>query len=103
MFVQLEVSTIHYFCLWQKVVDDYDWVEHAYIDGTLLSQQFFAPIQEKLYENSNNSVVYAKEQAKNIKKAFAEKFDELDMVLKQKLINLTAEELEKKLNSIVSL
>ena len=71
-----------------KVVDDYDWVEHAYIDGTLLSQQFFAPIQEKLYENSNNSVAYAKEQAKNIKKAFAEKFDELDMVLKQKLKDL---------------
>lgn len=71
-----------------EVVDDYDWVEHSYIDGTLLSQQFFAPIQEKLYENSNNSVVYAKEQAKNIKKAFAEKFDELDMVLKQKLKDL---------------
>lgn len=70
------------------VVDDYDWVEHSYIDGTLLSQQFFAPIQEKLYENSNNSVAYAKEQARNIKKAFAEKFDELDMVLKQKLKDL---------------
>lgn len=71
-----------------KVVDDYDWVEHSYIDGTLLSQQFFAPIQEKLYENSNNSVEYAKKQARIIKKAFAEKFDELDMVLKQKLKEL---------------
>lgn len=70
------------------LVDDYDWVEHTYIDGTQLAQRFFAPIQEQLYENSNNAVEYAKEQTKKIKSEFSEKFTELDAVLESKLKDL---------------
>lgn len=40
------------------LVDDYDWVEHSYIDGTVLAQRFFAPVQEGLYEYSNAAVAY---------------------------------------------
>lgn len=70
------------------VIDDYDWVEHTYIDGTKLAQQFFAPIQEQLYENSNAAVAYAKKQAQKIKTEFSKKFSELDEVLKRKLQEL---------------
>lgn len=59
-----------------------------YVDGTQLAQRFFAPIQEKLYENSANAVDYAKEQTKKIKNEFSKKFDELDDVLKSKLKEL---------------
>lgn len=70
------------------IVDDYDWVEHTYIDGEKLAQRFFAPIQEQLYENSNNAVAYAKEQTKRIKNEFSKKFGELDNVLECKLKEL---------------
>lgn len=68
--------------------DIYEYKE--YVDGTELAQKFFAPIQEQLYENSASAVDYAKEQTKAIKKAFADKFDELDAVLKSKLDELEA-------------
>lgn len=71
-----------------EVIDDYDWVEHTYIDGKKLAERFFAPIQEQLYENSNNAVEYAKKQAKKIKSEFSKKFAELDDVLKRKLQEL---------------
>lgn len=71
-----------------ELIDDYDWVEHTYIDGTKLAQQFFAPIQEQLYENSNNAVEYAKKQTRNIKQEFSKKFNELDAVLNKKLQEL---------------
>lgn len=71
-----------------ELIDDYDWVEHTYIDGRKLAEQFFAPIQEQLYENSNNAVEYAKEQTRKIKQEFSEKFAELDAVLKHKLREL---------------
>lgn len=71
-----------------EIVNDYDWVEHTYIDGRKLAERFFAPIQEQLYENSNNAVEYAKEQTKKIKKDFYKKFTELDDVLKRKLREL---------------
>ena len=61
-----------------------------YIDGTGLAQKFFAPIEETLYENSAAAVEYAKEQAANIKKDFAGKFEELDKVLQKKLDELKA-------------
>ncbi len=64
--------------------------ECEYIDGTELSQKFFAPIQEPLFENGKAAVAYAKEQTKLIKKDFVEKFDELDKVLKAKLGELKA-------------
>lgn len=59
-----------------------------YVDGTKLAQRFFAPIQEHLYENSNNAIEYAKEQTKRIKQEFSKKFNELDAVLEQKLQEL---------------
>lgn len=61
-----------------------------YIDGTTLAQKFFAPIEETLYGNSAAAVEYAKEQAANIKKDFAGKFEELDKVLQKKLDELKA-------------
>ncbi len=70
------------------LVDDYDWVEHTYIDGTLLAQKFFAPVQEELYEYSGAAIEYAKSQTKNVKDEFKKKFDELNEVLKKKLQEL---------------
>ena len=70
------------------VVDDYDWVEHTYIDGTILSQRFFAPIQEQLYKNSSSAVQYAKKQEGKIKQEFYKKFDELNGVLNKKMQEL---------------
>lgn len=64
--------------------------DKEYVDGTELAQRFFAPIQEILYENSASAVDYAKEQTRKIKKAFANKFDELDAVLQEKLKELEA-------------
>lgn len=68
---------------WKDVYEDKE-----YVNGTKLSQRFFAPIQEQLYENSNNAVKYAKAQTKKIKQEFSKKFAELDTVLKQKLQEL---------------
>lgn len=70
------------------VVDDYDWVQHTYIDGTILSQRFFAPIQEQLYKNSSSAVQYAKKQEEKIKQEFYKKFDELNGVLDKKMQEL---------------
>ena len=70
--------------------------DREYIDGESLSQKFFAPIQETLYENSAAAVDYAKSQTKLIKKDFASKFDELDRVLKAKLDELKSCALDEK-------
>lgn len=72
------------------LVNDYDWVEHSYIDGTVLAQRFFAPVQEGLYEYSNAAVDYAKSQTENVKNGFKKKFEELNKVLAQKLDQLKA-------------
>ena len=70
--------------------------EREYVDGTQLAQRFFAPIQEQLYENSNNAIEYAKEQTKKIKQEFSKKFTELDNVLNQKLQELEECAINKK-------
>lgn len=70
------------------LVDDYDWVDHTYIDGTILAQRFFAPVEEGLFEYSNAAVEYAKSQTKNVRDEFKKKFDELNEVLKKKLEEL---------------
>lgn len=62
--------------------------DQEYVDGTELAQKFFAPVQELLYENTEEAIKYAKEQTRIIKKLFAKKFDELDAVLKKKLEEL---------------
>ena len=69
-------------------VDDYDWVEKQYIDGTMLAQKFFAPIQKSLFETQGSAIEYAKNQTKKIKSEFTRKFDQLDKVLKDKLKEL---------------
>lgn len=69
-------------------VNDYDWVEKKYIDGTMLAQRFFGPIQKTLFETQNAAMEYAKEQTNKIKMEFSKKFDLLDMVLKDKLAEL---------------
>ena len=61
-----------------------------YVDGTELAQRFFAPIQEQIYENKAAAVDYAQEQTYRIKSAFTKKFDELDVILKEKLEELKA-------------
>ena len=68
---------------WKDVYEDKE-----YVDGTKLAQRFFAPIQEQLYENSNNAIEYANAQTKKIKQDFSKKFAELDTVLKKKLQEL---------------
>lgn len=70
------------------LVDDYDWVKHTYIDGTVFAQRFFAPVQEGLFKYSNDAVEYAKSQTKNVQNDFKKKFDELNEVLKKKLQEL---------------
>lgn len=62
--------------------------DRKYIDPTVLSQKFFADIQEALYKNSNAVVGYAGRQAKIIKDYFKGKFEELDEILKAKLEEL---------------
>ena len=62
--------------------------DEEYIDGIYLAQQFFAPIQETLFENRAKAVIYAKDQAESIKKNFSRKFEELDKVLQNKLQEL---------------
>ena len=62
--------------------------DEEYIDGMYLAHQFFAPIQETLFENRAKAVIYAKDQAESIKKNFSRKFEELDKVLQNKLQEL---------------
>lgn len=73
-----------------ELVDDYDWVEHKYIDGTVLAQRFFAPVQESLFMYSNAAVSYAQTQTVTVKNEFKKKFDELNKVLSKKLDELKA-------------
>lgn len=70
------------------VVDDYDWVEHSYIDGMELSARFFSPIQEGLHEYASVAVEYAKAQTEKVQKEFKKQFDILNDVLKGKLEEL---------------
>lgn len=68
---------------WRDIYEDKE-----YVDGVKLAQRFFAPIQEQLYENSNNAIEYARIQTKKIKQEFSKKFAELDKVLNKKLQEL---------------
>lgn len=54
----------------------------------MLAQKFFAPVQKALFETQNSAIEYAENQTQEIKKEFTEKFDLLDQVLKDKLIEL---------------
>ena len=70
--------------------------DEEYIDGMYLVHQFFAPIQETLFENRAKAVIYAKDQAESIKKNFSRKFEELDKVLQNKLQELKSCVTDKK-------
>ena len=70
--------------------------DEEYIDGMYLAHQFFAPIQETLFENRAKAVIYAKDQAESIKKNFSRKFEELDKVLQNKLQELKSCVTDKK-------
>ncbi len=59
-----------------------------YIDGADLAHRFFAPIEERLFENCSEAQKYAKEETKRIKAEFEKKFDELDLILASKLDEL---------------
>ena len=77
--------------------------EQQYVDGKKLAEKFFAPIQEKLYENSASAQEYSKTEVERIKKDFALKFEALDKVLAEKLAELKAcatdkDEAQKKLD-----
>lgn len=78
------------------LIDDYDWVEHEYINGDKLSAQFIVPVQKKLYKNQSSAIEYAKKGAELVKRSFADKFDELDALLKQKLEELKECALDEK-------
>jgi hypothetical protein len=64
--------------------------EQEYVDGKQLADKFFAPIQEQLFENSSSAQKYAKKEAKRIKEAFEQRFEELDILLSKKLDELKA-------------
>ena len=68
---------------WEDVLE-----EKSYISGENLSQKFFVPIIDQLYENVDNAVEYAKKQTRKIKQEFSKKFVELDDILKKKLQEL---------------
>ena len=70
------------------LIDDYDWVEHTYIDRTVLAQKYLAPVQEALHIYKNAAVEYAKAQTENVRENFKKKFDELNNVLNRKLKEL---------------
>lgn len=56
-----------------------------YVDGTKFAHAFFAPVEQRIYENRQSAIDYAKGQTTLLKREFSKKFVELDDVLKQKL------------------
>lgn len=79
------------------VIDDYDWVDKEYIDGSKLSDQFMVPIQENLYKNKAFVIEYAKKGTEDIKTVFSQQFDELDCILAKKLDELKECALDEKI------
>lgn len=78
-----------FFKFWKpKYVTESVYGDVEYVDGTSVAQKFFAPIQEHLYDNSDDAVKYAKEQTRAVKKYFTNQFNELDKILSEKLQEL---------------
>lgn len=59
-----------------------------YIDGSVLAQQYLAPMQEALYDNGDNAQKFALKQSKRIADKFNTEFKRLDDILKEKLAEL---------------
>lgn len=78
-----------FFKIWKpKYIIEDVYEDKEYVDGSELAQKFFAPIQNQLFNNSDNAVKYAKDQTVNIKASFGKKFVELDNILNKKLLEL---------------
>ncbi|GLC80948.1 dynamin family protein [Lacrimispora brassicae] len=59
-----------------------------YVPADELIQEFFAPIQENMYNNSDAAQQYALKQSNHIATAFSKEFEHLDVILKGKLVEL---------------
>lgn len=70
--------------------------DREFVDGEKLINQFFAPIQSALIDNSRNARQYAKKQSVQIKNYFMEQFNQIDKVLKDKLSELEKYATDKK-------
>lgn len=70
--------------------------DREFVDGEKLVNQFFAPIQSALIDNSINARQYAKKQSVQIKNYFREQFNQIDKVLKDKLTELEKYATDKK-------
>ena len=70
--------------------------DREFVDGEKLVNQFFAPIQSALIDNSRNARQYAKKQSVQIKNYFMEQFNQIDKVLKDKLTELEKYATDKK-------
>ena len=62
--------------------------DKEYIEGTELAKRFFAPTQQHLYDTADLAVDYAKMQTQTIKREFKKKFDILDDILQERLMEL---------------
>ena len=62
--------------------------DKEYIEGTELATRFFAPTQQHLYDTADLAVDYAKMQTQTIKREFKKKFDILDDILQERLMEL---------------
>lgn len=65
-----------------------EYEEREYVDGEVLVQKFFAPIENNFINNCKSAIEYAENQAEKMKKDFEKKFDELDKILLKKLEEL---------------
>lgn len=59
-----------------------------YVDGKKLANQFLAPIQEALINNTRSAAEYAKLQGSEVKAYFIDQFKQIDSILKNKLTEL---------------
>lgn len=73
---------------WRLLRREDIYIDVELVDGKELAEKFFAPVEERMFENCNHAVEYAKEQSEKVKEKFKEKFDELDAVLMEKMQEL---------------
>ncbi|HAT4307398.1 TPA: hypothetical protein I9080_001181 [Clostridium perfringens] len=59
-----------------------------YINGEQIAQEFFAPVQEFIWDNGENAQKHALKQSKKISNLFNKEFKTLDNILKDKLTEL---------------
>lgn len=80
-----------FFKFWEpRYISVTDYEDKEYIDGGVLAKKFFAPFQDALYNNQEETVKHARIAAANIKANFRKRFEELDELLDSKLKALEA-------------